>query len=293
MFTIIGFFIIFGSILGGFLMHGGNVVVLYQLSEFTILGGSAIGLIIIMASNWNSVRKLVQDLRKTIKQDPYTKEEYLRLLSMMYELFRVGKMENPREFERHLETPEASEIFKENSFFLKNTSAVTFLTDTLKVYIGGTIPTRDLIKTLEIDVDQYYKVAMRSARNLREVGDAMPGFGIVAAVLGVIITMGLMDKGAEQIGHGIASALVGTFLGVLSAYGIFHPLAKTVANHANAEIAYIECLRSGITAYMGGANPITCVEFARRSIEPDKRPSFEELENATRRKGSNGEQKTA
>lgn len=283
MFAIIGFVIIFGAILGGFVMHGGNVGLLYQLSEFVILGGAAIGSII-AASNASALKKLIQDLVGTVKGDPYTKEEYLNLLSMMFDLFQVGKKESLRALENHLEDPEGSDIFRKYPFFLNNPSAVSFTTDTLKVFVGGTVPTHDLIETLEVDVDRYYDESMKSSRALYVVGDAMPGFGIVAAVLGVIITMGYMDQGPEKIGQGIASALVGTFLGVLSAYGIFHPLATVTGNKAKAEIAYVECLRAGIAAFMRGATPITCVEFARRSIEPEKRPSFEELENAVRRR---------
>lgn len=287
MLTIIGFTIIFGGILGGFLLHGGNVAILYQISEFIILGCAAIG-VIIAASNKAALKRLVRDIVQAIKGNPYTKKEFLDVLSMMFELFEVGKRDGLRALEKHLDQPEDSGIFRRYPFFLKNQPAVSFLTDTLKVFVGGAVPTHDLIETLETDVEQYCDEALRSSRTLRIVGDAMPGFGIVAAVLGVIITMGLMDKGAEQIGQGIASALVGTFLGVVSAYGIFHPLSAVVGNIAKAHIAYIECLRAGVAAFMRGANPITCVEFARRSIEPEMRPSFIELENTVRNRGGQG-----
>src|SRR5690606_28285701 len=188
--------------------------------------------------------------------------------------------------ESHIEEPERSEIFNKYPTFANNHHAVSFLSDTLKVLLTGAVEDHHLSEILDLDLEQQHEEAMAVPHAVQRVGDAMPAFGIVAAVLGVIITMGAIGGPAEEIGKKVAAALVGTFLGVLLAYGVFGPLATAIEARIRAEAAYMACIRTALLSFARGDSPMTSVEFARRNIEPQDRPSFAELEALTRRKAA-------
>ena len=285
MFIIIGMVIVFGAVIGGYVMHHGELMVLVQLNEFLILGGAAIGTLII--ANPPSVLKacLAQTLG-LLKPNPYGAKAYAELLQVLYEIFQKARKDGLVGLESHIENPESSDIFQKYPSFMGNHHAVALLCDTLKVLLTGTVEDHNLAEILDVDLEKHHHEAMLVPHAVTTVGDAMPGFGIVAAVLGVIITMGSIGGAASEIGEKVAAALVGTFLGILLAYGFFNPLAKAMESRIHAEHDYMLCIRTALLSFARGDAPMTAVEFARRNIEPLDRPSFAELEGLTRRKAA-------
>jgi chemotaxis protein MotA len=284
-FVIIGLLIIFGSVIGGYVMHHGEVAVLIQVSEFIIIGGAGIGALVV-GNPPAVVKRIFAELMGLLKPNRYTESAYAELLQVLYEVFQTARKEGLVGLESHIEEPETSEIFKKYPSFAGNHHAVSFLTDTLKVLLTGAVEDHHLSEILELDLEQQHEEAMAVPHAVQRVGDAMPAFGIVAAVLGVIITMGAIGGPADEIGKKVAAALVGTFLGILLAYGVFNPLATAVEARIRAEAAYMAVIRTALLSFARGDAPMTSVEFARRNIEPGDRPSFAELESLTRRKAA-------
>ncbi|MBA4158146.1 MAG: flagellar motor stator protein MotA [Gemmatimonadetes bacterium] len=285
MFVAIGLLIVFGSILGGYVMHGGQIAVLIQVSEFIIIGGSGLGALVI-GNSPHMVRRVFKEIFALLKPSGFTEKAYSELLQVLYEVFQVARKEGLIGLESHVENPEKSELFGRYPIFSANHHAVAFLTDNLKVLLTGAVEDHHLSEILELDLDRQHEEAMAPPNAVAKIGDAMPAFGIVAAVLGVIITMGSIGGPAAEIGEKVAAALVGTFLGVLLAYGFFGPLAQIMEARVRAEHAYLSCIRTAILSFARGDSPMTSVEFARRSVEPEDRPSFSELETLTRKKAA-------
>jgi chemotaxis protein MotA len=281
MFTIIGVGLVLVATLVGFLMHGGNFAVLMQINEFIILFGAAIGSLI-AANGISGFKAVIRGMMSLLKPDPYTKEAYLDLLKMMYQLFNVARKEGLLGLEQHIENPEKSEILSKYPTFLNNHHANAFFCDTMKVILTGAVGPHDLSEMMELDLEVAHQEAHAPAHALTTVADAMPGFGIVAAVLGVIITMQKIGGEAAAIGQSVAAALVGTFLGILLAYGVFGPLAAALTKRLGSESQYLNCIRFALFSFARGESPITCVEFARRNIEPAVRPGFAEMESAVK-----------
>lgn len=285
MFTIIGIGIVLVATLVGYMMHGGNFGVLIQINEFVILIGAAVGSII-ASSGMSGFQGVIKGGMGLIKPDPYTKAAYLDLLKMMYQLFNVARKEGLLGLEQHIENPEKSDIIGKFPTFLSNHHAQSFFCDTMKVILTGAVGPHDLSEMMEIDLEIAHQEAHAPAHAIQTVGDAMPGFGIVAAVLGVIITMGKIGGEAAAIGQSVAAALVGTFLGILLCYGVFGPMATAMQKRLNSEGQYLNCIRFALFSFARGESPITCVEFARRNIEPSVRPGFAEMEGAVKERAA-------
>ncbi len=211
-----------------------------------------------------------------------SKGAYLDLFSLLYELFTVARRDGLMKIESHVETPEASSIFSKYSSFLENHHAVNFLCDTLKVMVGGGIAPQDLETLLESELDTHHEEASKPVTALTKVGDALPGLGIVAAVLGIIVTMQAVGGPPEEIGHKVAAALVGTFLGILLSYGFVSPLATNMEFLCSFEARYLMCIKECVLAFARGATPIVAVEFGRRVIFSEDRPGYNELEEHCR-----------
>lgn len=285
MFVIIGLVVVFGSVIGGYVMHHGNVAVLWQPSEFIIIGGAGVGTLII--GNPPAVLKAcVSQVLGLLKPNPYGAKAYAELLQVLYEVFQKARKDGLVGLEAHIENPEGSDIFQKYPSFMANHHAVSLLCDTLKVLLTGTVEDHNLADILDVDLDKHHHEAMLAPHAITTVGDAMPGFGIVAAVLGVIITMGSIGGAASEIGEKVAAALVGTFIGILLAYGVFGPIAKAMETRLHAEHDYMLCVRTALLSFARGDAPMTAVEFSRRNIEPHERPSFTELEELTRKKAA-------
>ncbi len=283
MFIAIGFVILFGSVIFGFTMHGGQLAVLAQVSELIIIGGAAFGSLVI-GNKPTEVTHIIKETLGLLKPNPYGRSAYSELLQVLYDVFYAARRDGLVGIESHIEEPENSSLFGKYPSFQQKESAVSFLSDTMKVLLTGAVQDHHLAEILDLDLERHEEASMVPSVALARISDAMPGFGIVAAVLGVIITMGRIGGPAAEIGESIAAALVGTFLGVLLAYGVFAPLSQALELRAKAGDAYMGCIRTAILSFARGDPPITSVEFARRNIEPDDRPSFAELEGLTRRK---------
>jgi chemotaxis protein MotA len=284
-FVAIGLLILFGSVIGGYVMHHGHVGVLIQVNEFLIIGGAAAGAMVI-ANPMSVIKGSLAAVVGLLKPNPFSHETYSELLQVLYEVFQRARKDGLVGLEAHIEEPESSDIFTKFSHFSSHKPGVALLSDTLKVLLTGAVEDHNLAEILDIDLDQQLEANMHVPHALAQVSDAMPGFGIVAAVLGVIITMGSIGGAASEIGEKVAAALVGTFLGILLSYGVIGPMAKAIEGRVKAEHAYMCCIRTALLSFARGDAPMTAVEFARRNIDPHDRPSFAELEALTRKKAA-------
>jgi chemotaxis protein MotA len=282
-FTIIGFVIVLGAVLGGFMMHGGPVGILAQTSEFIIIGGAAIGALL-AGTPTKVLGGLATGLKKAVVGSGYSKTDYMQLFNMLYEIFSAMRKNGEMSLEKDVDDPNNSEIFKKYPKFLANAAAQGMLLDSLRLVISGSASADELSHLMDEEIATHEEEGRRPAGVLSKTADALPGLGIVAAVLGVIIAMGSMDQGPEVIGHKIAAALVGTFLGILLCYGLTQPLVQKMELLLIEEAKYLECIKTGILAYLHGAAPIIAVEYARRVVFSTDRPSALELEEACRGK---------
>jgi chemotaxis protein MotA len=273
--------VVIGAVLLGFIMHHGKVASLIQVNEYVILLGAAIGSLL-AGNGINGTKAAIKCAMNLLKPDPFTKEAYLDVLKMMYQLFNVARKEGLLGLEPHIERPDDSAILKMYPSFLNNHHASAFFCDTMKVVLTGAVGPHDLAEMMEIDLETAHHEQLAPSTAIQTVGDAMPGFGIVAAVLGIINTMSKIGGEASAVGEAVAAALVGTFLGILLAYGVFLPLAQAMGQRANSENSYMNCIRFALYSFARGESPITCVEFARRNIEPCVRPGFTEMEKAVK-----------
>jgi len=281
MFLIIGVIVVIGSVIAGFTMAGGQVSVLMQISEFIVIGGAGLGAMII-GNPPSIIGQIIKSMMGLLKGNPYNQKAYNELLKMLYDLFMLARREGLVALEHHAEKPMESDFFKRYPTFQANHHAIEFLADTLKVIITGTVQAHDLSEMMDVDLDTHHTAAAKVSGVLAKTGDAMPGFGIVAAVLGVVITMGAIGGKPEEIGHHVAAALVGTFLGILLSYGFFNPIAGAMEAQLASESQYMGCIKSALLSFARGDAPLTAVEFARRNIDPAVRCSFSDLEKAAK-----------
>ena len=285
MLVIVGLVIVLGSVVLGYVAHHGNLLVLWQWTEFVIIGGAGLGALIV--GNPPSVLKGIgRGIAGLLKPSPYSEKSYGELLQVLYDIFQKARKDGLVGLESHIEEPEKSDIFQKYPKFTGNHHALDFLCDTLKVLLSGAVEDHHLSEILDLDLEQQHEEAMAVPHALNKVSDAMPGFGIVAAVLGVIITMGSVGGAPEVVGEKVAAALVGTFLGILLSYGIMGPMASAIESRIKAEHAYMACIRTALLSFARGDSPMTSVEFARRNIEPVDRPSFADLEAMTKKKAA-------
>jgi chemotaxis protein MotA len=288
MFALIGIVVVLGAVMGGYLMEHGQIGVLVQPAELIIIGGAGAGTLLI-ANPLSTVIRIIKGLLGVIKGSPYSKDHYLQTLKMLNELFMMARKQGMVKLEEDIEDPSKSQVFSKYPKFLANHHAVHFVCDTLRMAISGGVPAFDLDQMMEMDMEVHHGEVSQPVSALTSVADALPGLGIVAAVLGVVITMGALGGPPEEIGHKVAAALVGTFLGILMCYGFLGPLAANLQNMNGAEADYLRCLRQGVIAFVKGSAPVLAVEFARRSIPGELRPSFKECEAACRGGGGAAE----
>jgi chemotaxis protein MotA len=281
MFIIIGSIIVLASVIGGYLMEHGNLSVLFQPAELVIIGGAALGSLII-ASPLKVIVKIVKSILQALTNKSYSKADYMDALLMLSEIFSKIRKEGLVSIEADVDSPEESKIFSSHPKFLKNHHAVNLVTDTLRTVMTTSISSYELESILDNELEAHHEEGIAPAKSLNNVADSLPGLGIVAAVLGVVLTMGKMKEPPEVLGHSIGAALVGTFLGILLSYGFAAPLARNLEQIVNEDKEYLTVLKVGMVSFIGGAAPQIAVEFARRSIPGHGKPSFIEVEDALR-----------
>jgi chemotaxis protein MotA len=277
MFSIIGIVVVFGAIAAGYLMEHGNLRVLLQPAEFVIIFGAAIGTLLI-ANPLPVVMRMVKGIGGAFGGAKFTKAFYLENLKMLNEVFSYARKSGMAKLEADVEDPSKSAVFSKYKNFIKDHHATFFVCDTLRMAISGGVGHFDLDQMMEQDMEVHHREAGAPVAALSTVADALPGLGIVAAVLGVVITMGAIGGPPEEIGKKVAAALVGTFLGILLCYGLFGPLAGSMTKINEAEAEYYNFLRVAVISFIKGIPPIMAVEFARRNIPSACRPTFKEME---------------
>lgn len=280
MFLIVGAVVVLFSVLGGYVAMGGHIEVLIQPFEVVIICGAALGAFII-ANPKSVLFKAGKMVGTAMKGSRYKKEHYLELLSLMYHIFKLAKSKGMLALEPHVENPEDSDIFNQFPSFVSDHHAVTFLCDYLRLITLGSDNPHEMEALMDEEIQTHHQEHHQLASAVRMVADGMPALGIVAAVLGVIKTMGSITEPPEILGKLIGGALVGTFLGVFIAYGFIGPVASALMATYDAEGKYFQRMKAGMLAYMQGYAPAVAIEFARRALLSDVRPSFLEVEAAT------------
>jgi chemotaxis protein MotA len=282
----IGLVVVFATVLGGFAMSKGPFGVLVQPAEFVVIGGAAFGALMVSAPG-KVMSRVKHSFGIAFKIDVPGKSDYLDLLKLLYQIFAVMRRDGVLALESHLSAPEQSSIFKNYPTVLRRHHAMVFLVDALKQLVDGCTP-EELMMLLDVDLETLHEEEHQPINLIRGTGDALPGLGIVAAVLGIISTMGHLDGGPEEIGHHVGASLVGTFIGILLCYGVLGPIATSVEMQVLANGKYIQCIKDGVLASARGAAPAIAVEFSRRCIFNDERPTFTELDQAIQAVKSGG-----
>jgi chemotaxis protein MotA len=281
MIAIIGMVLVIAAIVGGYLMEHGQLLVLVQPAELIIILGASVGTILV-ANPTDTIKKLLVGIKGVFGVDPRNKPFYLENLKMLYELFTAARRNGLPKLEADMDAPEKSPVFSKYPKFLKDHHAVHFLCDTLRMFITGGMEPFELDQIMELDMEVHHQEAHDPVNALSTTADALPGLGIVAAVLGVVITMGALGGPPEEIGKKVAAALVGTFLGILLCYGFFGPMAARMSRNIDSESRYFNVLRVAILAFCKGTAPVMAVEFARRAVPDRVRPTFQEVEEMVR-----------
>ena len=277
MFAIIGIVVVFGAVLGGYLMEHGKLLVLVQPAELLIIGMAAVGTLLI-GNPLHILKKIGAGLGGVFKGSKFTTQWYLDSLKMLYELFNKARKEGLVALEADTETPDKSPILTKYPDFLNDHHARDFVCDTLRMAISGGVDPFDVDQMMELDMEVHHHDSGQPVASLSSMADSLPGLGIVAAVLGVVITMGALGGPPEELGHKVAAALVGTFLGILLCYGLVGPLAANMAKAADEEQAYYHVMRVVMVAFIKGTSPVLAIEIGRRAVPGHVRPNFQETE---------------
>jgi len=282
MFTIIGSIVVLACVIGGFILEKGNVAVLFQPVELLIIFGSAIGGFII-ASPMKVMKAVFAGLLKMLTGKGYTKADYLEALTMLGEVFYKIRKEGLVSVEGDVDNPKESAIFTKYPRFFNNHHAIDLVVDTLRTVMTTKIEPNELEALIDAELESHHEELMAPSKSVATVADSLPGLGIVAAVLGIVLTMGKMNEPPAVLGQSIGAALVGTFLGVLLCYGFVGPMAKNMEYSAAEDLQYLMVLKMAIVAFVSGAAPQVAVEFGRRVVPAVDKPAFTEVEEALRR----------
>lgn len=280
---ILGMIVALGCIVGGFVAHGGNLLALFQPSEAMIICGASLGAMIIGNPIQVSIN-VVKSAGALMTSSKYKKQLYLELLTLLYDIFNKTRREGLMAIEGDIEEPESSPIFSNYPAILKDHHVVEFICDYLRIMVAGNMAPHELEALIDQELDGHHQEAALVPAAISKAADGLPGFGIVAAVLGIVITMGKLGGPPSEIGHSVAAALVGTLLGILFAYAFIGPFS-TYLEHKNREEAHFyECIKACLVASMNGVPPQIAVEFGRKVLYHSVRPSFKELEEQYRAK---------
>lgn len=282
MLAILGIVVVFVAVLGGFLLEKGNPYVLIQPAELLIVGGAAAG-IVMVANPPGVIGKMCRGVISAFRPAVRTPKSFLRNLRMLYEVFSYAQRAGIAQLEADIEKPEASKIFANHPAFLADRPTREFVCDTLRMLVIGVTSPHELDQLMDLDIEVQRRSRQHPVTALSAIADALPGLGIVAAVLGVVITMQAIGGSAETVGQKVAAALVGTFLGILLCYGVVGPVAARLEHLGETESQFQHVLRIAMVGFARGASPILAVEYARRSIPVELRPSFLDMEIAIKK----------
>ncbi|HOW57871.1 MAG TPA: flagellar motor stator protein MotA [Smithellaceae bacterium] len=282
MIAIIGFIIVTASVLGGYLLEGGNLAVIFQPVELLIIGGAAIGGFVI-ASPMHVIKAVISSTTGLFTHKPRSKQDYMEILLLLNGIFYKIRQQGLVSIENDVDTPHESPLFTKYPNILKNHEAIDLITDTLRTVMTTTIAPHELEALIDQELESHHEEAVTPAHSVNTIADGLPGLGIVAAVMGVVLTMGKIKEPPEILGASIGAALVGTFTGVLLCYGYVGPMAKHMEFIANEDLQYMNVIKVALLAFIGGgAAPKVAVEFGRRVIPVNLKPSFLEMENIFR-----------
>ncbi|MBD3619577.1 MAG: flagellar motor stator protein MotA [Chromatiales bacterium] len=274
---ILGAIVVMVSVLGGFMAHGGKLLAIWQPFEIVIICGAALGAFII-SNSMKVVMQVIKGIPSLLGGSVYKKQDYMDLLGLMYDLFSKARKEGLMGIESDIEEPEESAVFQKYPRILKNHHAVEFISDYMRLVVSGSMNSFELDNLMDVELEIHHHEVAEPGHAVQRVADALPAFGIVAAVLGIVNTMESIGGPIEQIGGKVAAALVGTFLGILLAYGFVGPMSTALERRAEEETRFLTCLKACILANVQGYSPQVAVEFGRKTMASGLRPSFQELE---------------
>jgi chemotaxis protein MotA len=277
MFVILGYSLVIGAVVGGFLMAGGHIGVLIQPSEIVIILGGATGAFVV-ANNPKVLKATLGALTSSLKSSRYTRELYLETLTLLYKIFNKIRQNGLLSIESDIDAPEQSELFQSAPKVLADHHAVEFITDYLRLMANGSLDVHQIDNLMDIDIDTHHHEGELPIQALQRLADGMPAFGIVAAVMGVVHTMESVGLPPAELGKLIAAALVGTFLGIFVAYGFIGPLAGLLDQKLAESTKYFQSIKAALIATVNGYAPPTAVEFARKVMFSTERPNFTKLE---------------
>ena len=283
MFVIIGYIVVVASVIGGYAMAGGHVSALFQPLELLMIGGAAFGAFIV-ANPGKDLKACMAALPSVFKGSKYTKERYLSVMAMLYDILSKARKEGLMAIENDVEQPESSPLFTRYPDLLADHHLIEFVTDYLRMMISGNLNALEIENLMDNEMETHHHEAMVPAHSIQKMADGLPAFGIVAAVMGVVHTMGSVGQPPAILGEMIAHALVGTFLGILMAYGFVGPLADVLTQKTNEAAKELQCVKVTLLASMQGYAPAICVEFGRTVLYSTERPGFAELEGHVKQK---------
>jgi chemotaxis protein MotA len=280
---IIGIVIVAGCVVGAFVLEGGHIGALWQPLELMIIGGAAAGALII-GNPMRVTKKVLGSFGTIMKGAKYKKDHYAALFGVMYELMSIARKEGMMGLERVIEDPSKQDLFKKRPLILNDHHIVEFIQDYLRLIISGDMDQFQLEALMDLEIETHHHEHEEPAQAMTKMADSMPGFGIVAAVLGIVNTMGALGGPPDEIGHKVAAALVGTFLGILLAYGLFSPMSSAMERMARDENQFYVTMKTCIMGLLNGHPPQVAIEFGRTATPGELRPSFKDLEAQLRGK---------
>jgi chemotaxis protein MotA len=278
MFVIVGYLFVIGSVLGGFALAGGHMGALLQPVELLMIGGAATGAFLV-ASPMKVLKATIGALPGCLKGSKHSKARYMELMALMYDVLSKARKEGLMSIEADIEDPDQSALFSKYAGITKDHHLMEFITDYLRMMVSGNLNAMEIETLIDNEIDTHHHEAMVPAHAIQNVADGMPAFGIVAAVMGVVHTMGSVGKPPAELGEMIAHALVGTFLGILLAYGFIGPISKLLERQVDESTKELQCVKTTLLASMQGYAPAISVEFGRKVLYSTERPSFSELES--------------
>ncbi|MCL5807259.1 MAG: flagellar motor stator protein MotA [Deltaproteobacteria bacterium] len=283
MFFILGIIVVLSSVIGGYILEHGNLSVLFQPVELLIIGGAALGSFLI-SNPLKVIKATVGSLLGILSSSSHNKEDYIDALMLLNGVFYKIRQQGLVSIESDVDDPEKSSLFNKYPKILNNHRAINLITDTLRIVMTTTIAAHELDALIDTELETYHEEILAPSKAITFVADALPALGIVAAVLGIVLTMGKMKEPPEVLGASVGAAMLGTFLGVLLSYGFVGPIGKNLEHAAGEKMNYLNVLKVALISFLGGSAPKVAVEFGRRVIPENVQPSFAEIEESLRKK---------